>query len=106
VERSERPQAEAGTSSRHGLFLLVMVNALNAADAILTDLSIRWGLATELNPVASLLGTWGKLALVAVASYLLYRIRPQALIWPTLALAAVVGYIVIGMALTVAGPGA
>ena len=92
--------AEAGARRRSAFFLLVAVNGLNAADAILTDLSIRWGLATELNPVASALGTWGKLALVAAASYLLYRIRPLALWWPLVALAAVVGYIVVGLFLT------
>ena len=94
-------RAQARTPRSQGLFLLLAVNGLNAADAILTDLSIRWDLATELNPVASALGTWGKVALVAVASYILYRIQPGALIWPGLALAAVDGYIVIGLALTV-----
>jgi hypothetical protein len=88
------------TSRRYPLFLLVAVNGLNAADAILTDLSIRRGIATELNPVASALGSGGKLVLVAVASYLLYRIRPRALLWPTLALAAVVCYIAIALVLT------
>ena len=82
--------------------LLGAVNGLNVADALLTDLSIRWGLATELNPVASALGTWGKLGLVAVASYVLYRIRPRALLWPALALAAVVLYIGIALFLTLA----
>jgi hypothetical protein len=37
---------------------------------------------------------------VAVASFLLYRIRPQALLWPALALACVVVYIGIGLFLT------
>ena len=87
---SLRPE---GTSGRHTLFLLAAVNILNLADAILTDLAIRTGLATELNPVASAIGTPGKVALVGVASFLLYRIRPRALVWPTLALASVVGYI-------------
>ena len=82
-----------GTSGRHALFLLAAVNILNVADATLTDLAVRAGLATELNPVASAIGTPGKLALVGVASFLLYRIRPRALLWPTLALALVVAYI-------------
>jgi hypothetical protein len=82
------------------LFLLLAVNTLNAADAILTDVSVRYGLAMELNPVASVLGIKGKVTLVAVASYLLYRIRPRALVWPTLALAAVVLYIAIAFAVT------
>jgi hypothetical protein len=82
-----------GTSERYALFLLAAVNILNVADAILTDLAVRAGLATELNPVASAIGTPGKLALVGVASFLLYRIRPRALLWPTLALALVVAYI-------------
>jgi hypothetical protein len=88
------------SSRRYPLFLLVAVNGLNAADAILIDLSIRWGIATELNPVASALGIGGKLVLVAVASFLLYRIRPRVLLWPTLALATVVGYIAIALFLT------
>ena len=87
---SLRPE---GTSGRHALFLLAAVNILNLADALLTDLAIRAGLATELNPVASAIGTPGKVALVGVASFLLYRIRPRALAWPTLVLASVVGYI-------------
>lgn len=87
---SLRPE---GTSGRHALFLLAAVNILNLADAILTDLAIRAGLATELNPVASAIGTPGKVALVGVASFLLYRIRPRALVWPALVLASVVGYI-------------
>jgi hypothetical protein len=94
--------AGAGISRRSSLELLGAVNGLNVADALLTDLSIRWGLATELNPVASALGTGGKLALVAVASCLLYLIRPRALLWPALALAAVVLYIGIGLLLTLA----
>jgi hypothetical protein len=94
--------ASAGGTRRYPLFLLAAVNVLNVADAVLTDLSIRWGLATELNPVASALGTWGKLALVAVASYLLYRIRPRALIWPALALAAVDVYIGMGLFISLA----
>lgn len=87
---SLRPE---GTSGRRALFLLAAVNILNVADATLTDLAVRAGLATELNPVASAIGTPGKLALVGVASFLLYRIRPRALLWPTLALALVVAYI-------------
>jgi hypothetical protein len=66
---------------------------LNVGDAMLTNLLIRSGLASELNPLASVLGIPRKLFLVGAASYLLYRIRPRALVWPTLALAAVVGYI-------------
>jgi hypothetical protein len=87
---SLRPE---GTSRRHALLLLAAVNILNVADAILTDLAVRAGLATELNPVASAIGTPGKIALVGVASFLLYRIRPRALLWPILALALVVAYI-------------
>lgn len=87
---SLRPE---GTSGRRALFLLAAVNILNVADATLTDLAVRAGSATELNPVASAIGTPGKLALVGVASFLLYRIRPRALLWPTLALALVVAYI-------------
>jgi hypothetical protein len=77
---------------KHALFLLVAVNALNGADAILTELALRSGQATEFNPVASGLGSIGKVALVGLASYLLYRIRPNALFWPMVLLALVIAY--------------
>jgi hypothetical protein len=81
-----------GDPRTSGFFLLVVVNGLNAADAVLTEVAVRTGQAAELNPVASGIGTVGKLALVGAASYLIYRIRPRALVWPAAALAAVILY--------------
>jgi len=85
----ERLREDPRTSA---LFLLIVVNGLNAADAVLTEVGVRFGQAAELNPVASGIGTAGKLAVVGAASYLIYRIRPRALLWPAVALAAVILY--------------
>ncbi len=47
-------------------------------------------MAAEANPVVvDIIGLPGKVVLVAVASWLLYRLRPRALWWPTTALAVV-----------------
>lgn len=80
------------SSQNYPLFLLVAVNALNGADAILTEFAVRAGQASEFNPVASVIGSIGKVALVGAASYFLYRIRPPSLLWPILALALVLAY--------------
>jgi hypothetical protein len=55
------------------------------------------GQATELNPFVTTFGMPIKLVLVAAASILIYRLRPKALIWPTLALGAVAVWHVIGL---------
>jgi hypothetical protein len=81
-----------GDPRRSALILLVAVNGLNAADAALTEVAVRADQAAELNPVASGIGTVGKLALVGAASYLIFRLRPRALLWPAVALAAVILY--------------
>jgi hypothetical protein len=74
------------------LALLVLMNVLNAADALLTVLGVRLGVALESNPFVRSLGIPLKLILVATAGWLLYRIRPRVLLWPTLALLVLLTY--------------
>ncbi|MFV1990441.1 MAG: hypothetical protein ACC652_06850 [Acidimicrobiales bacterium] len=71
------------------LTLLIAVNAFNAADALATRLVLDTGRATEANPLVRSVGLPAKLLIVGGASYLLYRLRPQYLIWPVVALLAV-----------------
>ena len=79
-----RPQGHAAS--------LWVLNALNVTDALLTTIALRSGVAVEANPVVRLIGMPGKIALVAVAGWLLYRLRPRALLVPIGALALVVAW--------------
>jgi hypothetical protein len=83
---------DRGDESVYTIFLLAAVNVLNVVDAFLTHVWLTSGYAVETNPIASLLGVPGKLVLVAIASLLLYFIRPRALIIPAIALGLVVVY--------------
>jgi hypothetical protein len=65
--------------------MVVALNALNVLDILATDAAIRAGQALELNPVVEATGPWVKLALVLACSLVLNRIRPTALVWPTMA---------------------
>ena len=76
----------------HQLALLLVANFLNVADAILTAVAVRSGAAVELNPVVRYGGLPLKVIVVALASAIVYRIRPRALIWPTLILFLVFAY--------------
>ena len=78
------------------LQLLIAVNALNVADAVLTAIAVNAGAASEANPVVRTLGLPGKIALVGLVTWLLYKRRPSALVWPAAALLAVVAYHVAG----------
>jgi Domain of unknown function (DUF5658) len=71
-------------------WLLWALNALNLADALLTTVALRRGVAIEANPVVRAIGMPGKVALVAVAGWLLYLLRPRALWIPIAALGLVV----------------
>jgi len=84
---------------RKPVTLVVAVNMLNIADAVLTMTAINANEAVEANPVASTLGMPAKIVLVAVASIWLARRYPQALIWPMLGLTAVFSWHVAGLAL-------
>lgn len=77
--------------------VLILLNVLNAADATLTQIAVGSGVATELNPLVATFGMPVKIVLVAAASVLIYRLRPRALIWPTLALAAVTVWHLFGL---------
>ena len=66
------------------------LNALNVADALLTTIALRAGVAVEANPVVRTIGMPGKVVLVALAGWALYRLRPGALAVPIVALALVV----------------
>jgi formate hydrogenlyase subunit 3/multisubunit Na+/H+ antiporter MnhD subunit len=84
-----RGRRDAGA---YNVLLLATINVLNMVDAFLTHVWLTSGYALETNPIASLLGVPGKLGLVAIASLLLYFIRPRALIIPAVALGLVVVY--------------
>lgn len=74
------------------LGLLVIVNVLNVVDAILTAVAVNAGAASEANPVVRMLGLPGKIVLVGLVTWLLYKRRPAALVWPAAVLLAVVAY--------------
>ncbi|MFN2588746.1 MAG: DUF5658 family protein [Actinomycetota bacterium] len=77
---------------RRGLTLLVVLNGLNLLDAVLTVALVQAGLAYEGNPIVGWLTLPGKLALVGVLSFVLWRLRPRASIVPVVAYALVVCY--------------
>jgi hypothetical protein len=75
-----------------GLILPVAVNVLNAIDAVLTVHAVRHVGAVEANGIVRFIGLPAKVLIVALATVLLTRTHKRALIWPTLALAAVVSW--------------
>ncbi len=72
--------------------LLVAVNLLNVVDAIMTAIAVGSGGALEANPVVRLAGLPAKVIVVGMITWLLYRRRPSALVWPAVALLWVVAY--------------
>jgi len=81
---------------------LVLVNALNVADAIMTHFFVHHGQAVESNPIVRVIGLPLKIVVVLAASLLLYRIRPRALVWPVIFLAAVLVWHISGLWLNAA----
>jgi hypothetical protein len=79
------------------LSLVLAVNVLNVGDAVLTALAVGSGGALEANPVVRVGGLPAKVALVGLLTWLLYRRRPTALVWPAAALVAVSCYHVTGI---------
>jgi hypothetical protein len=77
--------------------LVIAVNVLNVGDAVLTALAVSSGGALEANPVVRVAGLPAKVALVGLLTWLLYRRRPAALVWPAAALVAVSCYHVTGI---------
>jgi len=77
--------------------LLIAVNALNLADAVMTQLAVTSGGALESNPVIRMVGLPAKILVVGALTGLLYRRKSTALIWPFVVLLWVIGYHVAGM---------
>jgi hypothetical protein len=88
-------------SSQAALASLVILNLLNLADSVLTELAVGAGQAEELNPLVRAAGWPVKIGVVGVASWLLYRYRPRVLVWPALALGAVLLWHLVGLAVRV-----
>jgi hypothetical protein len=79
------------------LRLVLAVNALNVVDAVMTFLAVRSGGAFEANPVVRFAGLPAKIVLVGLLTWMLYRRKPSALVWPFAALLWVAGYHVAGI---------
>ena len=79
------------------LRLVIAVNVLNVVDAVMTFLAVRSGGAFEANPVVRSAGLPAKIVLVGLLTWLLYRRKPSALVWPFAALLWVAGYHVAGI---------
>jgi len=75
---------------------VLLLNSLNAVDAVATYVQLRSGRIVEVNPVIVWGGLWPKILAVLVSSLLLARLRPQALPYPTAVYAAVVLWNVAG----------
>jgi hypothetical protein len=82
---------------KHPFRLLVAVNVLNIADAVLTLLAVKAGGAYEANPFVRIAGLPVKIVFVAALTLLLYRRKPSSLVWPFAALLWVAGYHVAGI---------
>jgi hypothetical protein len=81
---------------------VLSLNVLNVADALMSRFAVAHRFAVEANPFVRLIGVPGKIAIVAILGTLLALVRPRALLWPILALAAALAYQVLGLILTAA----
>jgi hypothetical protein len=81
------------------LSLALAVNVLNVADAVLTATAVRGGYGVEANPFVRFGGLPGKVLLVGILTWLLYRRQAKALLWPAAALLLVLCYHVAGIAM-------
>jgi len=79
------------------IHLVIAVNLLNIVDAVMTLLAVRSGGAYESNPVVRLVGLPAKVVLVGLLTWLVYRRKPSAMVWPFAALTSVAGYHVAGI---------
>jgi hypothetical protein len=86
-----------GKLQERPIHLVIAVNVLNIVDAVATLLAVRSGGAFESNPVVRFAGLPAKVALVGLLTWLLYRRKPSALVWPFAALLWVAGYHVAGI---------
>lgn len=76
--------------------LFVAVNVLNAADAVATFVAVRAGNAAEANPVIDIIGLPAKVGIGLLASHLIARHRPGALLIPLVVLAVVFAWHAVG----------
>lgn len=79
------------------LILVVLVNVLNLADAVATQLALSGGAAVEANPVVRAVGLPAKALGVAVASVLIARWRPRVLLVPIAVLTLVAAWHIGGL---------
>ena len=86
---------------RTGVALLVALNVLNVLDAVLTYVLTSTGVAREGNPVVEAMTLPGKVVFVAALSFVLWKLRPRALVVPVVAYSALVCYTLVGAALSV-----
>jgi hypothetical protein len=82
--------------------LVVALNALNIADVLFTKAALHSGQAVEANPFAAWIGPGVKLVGVGLASALLARFRPRALIWLVLIFGALIAWHLSGLILDMA----
>jgi hypothetical protein len=81
----------------NGVTLVILLNALNALDSLSTVALTRASDVVEANPIVRMIGLPIKLAVVALASVILYRVRPSALLWPVIAFSCVLLWHVSGV---------
>jgi hypothetical protein len=79
--------------------LVVVLNLLNITDLVLTRIALHSGQAVEANPFAAWIGPGVKLVGVGIASALVARCRPRAVIWLVIAFAAVIVWHLSGVVL-------
>lgn len=87
----------ASTLAERTTTLFVVVNGLNVADALATFVAAQQGSATEANPVVAAIGLPAKIGIVLVATHLLRRHRPQALMVPAVVLTVVLAWHLAGL---------
>jgi hypothetical protein len=79
--------------------LVLALNVLNVADLVFTRIALHSGQAVEANPFAAWIGPGVKLVGVGIASILVARFRPRALIWLVMVFAAVIVWHLSGVVL-------
>jgi hypothetical protein len=79
--------------------LVTALNVLNVLDVVFTSIALHSGQAVEANPLAAWIGPGVKLVGVAIASTLVARFRPRALIWLVVEFAAVIVWHISGAVL-------
>ena len=95
-----RPIATLANGERTRAWVLVIaLNALNLADMLFTRAALHSGQAVEANPFATWIGPGVKLIGVGVASALLARFRPRALVWLVLVFGAPIAWHLSGLVL-------